>query len=206
MQVVRSMKAPPLKSHSTPDFPGFIEEGRLLSQAALREGVALYCVRDVRAVLTSLHAFDRSNGQTDIVKLSDFIREEGPNGNRVRLWADHVRAWLALRPGVHVVRYESMVGDPSSMLDELAEVLGHEPRRRQPFLPPKLKHRQQLWLARISGIPKSTNVIGRSRTIGVENWRTAYSDADLEVLEANAGDTMRELGYISGDDWTTPGR
>ncbi|MEQ8316829.1 MAG: sulfotransferase domain-containing protein [Phycisphaerales bacterium] len=205
-RVVRSMDVPPLKTHSTPDFSGFIEAGRAFSEAALREGVVLYCVRDVRAVLASLHAFERTTGATKAGSLSDFVREENAGGNRVRLWADHVRAWLDLQPAAHVVHYEQMVGDPSSMLDELAELLGHEPRRRQPFLPPKLKHRQQLWLARLTGIPNSTNVIGRKFTIAIEDWRTAYTDADLGFLEAHAGDTMRRLGYISGDDWSTPKR
>lgn len=206
LQVLRTMDTPPLKTHSTPDFPGFSEQGRAISKAALREGVVLYCVRDVRAVLASLHAFEQMNQNTGATSLSDFIREEQPGGNRVKIWADHVEAWAALRPAVQFVNYEQMVGNPASMLDVLAQALDREPLRRQPLLPPKVKHRRHLWLARIKGFPDSTNVIGRTSSMKIEDWRTAYSDADLEFLDAHAGSTMRELGYVTGDDWSTPGR
>lgn len=192
---------PALKTHSTPDFPGIIAEARPLCEAALREGVVLYCVRDVRAVLASLHAFERVTKETAARSLSDYIRQDVGGRNRVRYWADHVQAWSNLSPAAHIIRYEHMVGDPGSMLAHLAAWLGQEPRRREPLLPPKLRYRQQLWLARLTGIPESTNVMGRKLGVRPHDWRTAYTDADLAFLEEHAGDTMRTLGYISGDDW-----
>jgi len=47
--------------------------------------------------------------------------------------------------------------------------------------------------------------MGRKRGVKPPDWRTAYSESDLAFLEEHAGDAMRRLGYIKGDDWSTTG-
>ncbi|MFI4917796.1 MAG: sulfotransferase domain-containing protein [Phycisphaerales bacterium JB060] len=201
LRVMRSTEMPCLKTHSLPDFLSAIPEGRRLSVAALRQGVVLYCVRDVRAVMASLHAFDRVTGDTETNSLSAFIREEIDGRCRVAIWADHVRAWIKGYPDHRVIRYEEMAANPGQMLEKLGSWFGQTPKRRQPLLPPKLKHRQRLWLARLTGVPESTNVIGRKVGVKPLDWRTAYTPADIAFLEEHAGEAMSELGYVPGGNW-----
>jgi hypothetical protein len=201
-RVLRSTEKPALKTHDTPDFEQLDPTGRRLCEAALSHGVVVYCVRDVRAVLASLHAFDAVNGNSGARCLSDYIREEVDGLPRPAVWANHVRAWKRDRPHWHVVQYEHVVGRPREVVERLAEWLGDQPTGVDPILPPKMKHRRDLWLSRFIGMPPSTNVIGQTKTIKPRDWRTAYSDDDIGFLDKHAGEVMRELGYVVGRDWS----
>ena len=206
LNMMATAKMPCLKTHSTPEFKEFIEESKPLCEQILRESVVVYCVRDVRAVLASLHAFEAVAEGGPRVQFRDYIREEVGGRPRPLIWADHIRAWLEGHPEHHAVHYEDVVGDPGAVLEDLASWLGEEPERVEPILPPKLRYRQQLWMARLTGVPKSTNVMGRKWRVRPVDWRTAFSDADLAFLEEHAGDAMRRLGYIAGDNWSQSAR
>lgn len=206
LKMMATASMPCLKTHSTPDFTEFTDEARALCDEILRASVVIYCVRDVRAVLTSLHAFEAVADSGTITAFPEYIRQEIRGKPRPAIWADHVRGWIEGHPQRHVVHYEDVVADPFSALSTLAQWLGQEPAAVEPILPPKLRYRQQLWLSRVLGVPKSTNVMGRKWGVKPLDWRTAYNDADLDFLEAHAGDMMRHLGYLQGQDWTASPR
>ncbi len=202
LRVMRSTPMPALKTHATPQFPDLPKPFRDFCSEALQRGVVIYCVRDVRAVLASLHAFESVYDPGARVSLSDYIRQEVDGRIRPRIWADHVRTWIDYVPSLKVLYFEDVITHPRATVNQLAEWLGESPRVVEPVLPPKLKYRQVLWLARMTGVPESTNVIGRKGGIKPQNWRTEYTDDDLAVLEKHAGDEMRRLGYLRGRDWT----
>lgn len=206
LKMMRTARMPCLKTHSTPDFPTVMDEAKPLCEQIMRQAVVVYCVRDVRAVLASLHTFEAIAEDRPRAPFAEYIRQEVDGRPRPRIWADHVNAWLEGHPERHAVHYEDVVADPGGILEELASWLGQPPERVEPILPPKLRYRQQLWLARLAGIPSSTNVIGRKWRLKPLDWRTAYSDADMAFLEDHAGDVMRRLGYIAGDDWSQAAR
>lgn len=206
LKMMATASMPCLKTHSSPNFSEFGQPARALCDAVLRSGVVIYCVRDVRAVLTSLHAFEAVADGTAMTPFRDYIRQEVGGRPRPVIWAEHVRGWIEGHPERHVVHYEDVVEDPKSVLDDLGRWLEQEPLYMEPMLPPKLRYRQQLWLARILGVPESTNVMGRKWRVKPLDWRTAYSDADLDFLETHAGDVMRRLGYICGQDWSVSPR
>lgn len=201
-RVVASTPMPLLKTHASPDFSGCSADAQARCRAALDHGVAIYCVRDVRAVLASLHSFEAVTDPAARTAFSEYIYKEIDGKPLPRVWADHVRSWTESGTGCHVVKFEDIVADPDATLEHLSAVLGQDPLGVQPILPPKLRHRQRLWIARVTGIPQSTNVIGRTRHVSMRDWRTAYSKADFAWLEQHAGDTMRSLGYLEGDDWS----
>lgn len=202
LKVMRTTEMPTLKTHSTPDFPSFSAASRALCDEALRTGLVLYCVRDVRAVLASLHAFESLYDPSARVTLSDYIRQEVDGVPRPKIWADHILSWIDHHPAPNIIHFEDVVGHPKAMVEQLAEWLGHAPRGIEPVLPPRLRFRHKLWMARVTGIPESTNVIGRNLGTKLQNWRTAYTTADIELLEEHAGDLMRRLGYLQGEDWS----
>lgn len=202
LKVMRTTSMPTLKTHSTADFPELAPADRAFCADAMLNGVVLYCVRDVRAVLASLHAFDGVNDPNARVSLSDYIRQEVDGKPRPQVWTDHILAWIDHDPAPNIVYFEDVVANPRAMVEQLAELLGQKPRGIDPVLPPKLRFRQKLWLARLTGVPDSTNVMGRKLGIKPLNWRTAYSADDIELLEEHCGDLMRRLGYLQGEDWS----
>jgi len=202
LRVMRTTEMPTLKTHNTPDFPDIPDEYASLCHQALRDGVVLYCVRDVRAVLTSLLAFDAYAQKNSAMSLSDYIRQEVDGKPRPRLWTDHVKSWIDHHPAPNLIRFEDVVADPKAMVEKLAGLLGQDPLMVDPVLPPRMRHRRQRWLAMVTGVPPSTNVIGRKTSTELLDWRTAYSAEDFAFLEEHAGDMMRRLGYLQGHDWT----
>ncbi|UYV11319.1 MAG: sulfotransferase domain-containing protein [Phycisphaera sp.] len=202
LRVMRTMEMPTLKTHNTPDFPDIPAENAKLCHEALSDGVVLYCVRDVRAVLASLQAFDASNNPKARVSLSNYIRQEVDGKSRPQIWAEHVLSWLDHDPAPNMIRFEDVMAEPKAMVEKLAGLLGKEPLLVDPVLPPKMRHRRQRWLAMVTGVPASTNIIGRKRAAELLDWRTGYTADDIEFLEEHTGDLMRRLGYLQGEDWS----
>lgn len=202
LRVMRTTPMPTLKTHNTPDFPDIPAESLGLCHEALQDGVVLYCVRDVRAVLTSLLAFDAYSKESARVSLSDYIRQEVDGKPRPQQWTEHVAAWIDQHPAPNLIRFEDVVADPRAMVQKLAGLLGQDPLMVEPVLPPRMRHRRQRWLAMVTGVPPSTNVIGRKSSAELLDWRTAYTADDLAFLEQHAGDMMRRLGYLRGADWS----
>lgn len=201
LKVMRTTEMPTLKTHSTPDFSEIPAASRALCDEAMRDGLVLYCVRDVRAVLASLHAFESGFDPGARVPLSDYIRQEVNNKPRPQIWTDHILSWIDHRPAPNIIHFEDVVAHPRAMVEQLAEWMGQEPRGIDPILPPRLRFRQKLWMARLTGVPDSTNIIGRNFSTRLQNWRTAYTADDIALLEEHAGDLMRRLGYLQGEDW-----
>jgi hypothetical protein len=206
LRFMRSTSMPTLKTHSTPEFSGMPAQAKALCEECMERGIVLYCVRDVRAVLASLHAFEAVSDPDLRMSLSDYLRQEVNGKLRPQIWADHIRAWIDFDPEPNIIYYEDVMAHPRAMVEQLSEWLDQPPRGINPVLPPKLRFRQRLWLARISGVPESTNVMGRKLGIKPQNWRTVYTASDIELLEEHAGDVMRRLGYLQGRDWASTSR
>jgi hypothetical protein len=90
------------------------------------------------------------------------------------------------RPGVHVVRYEQLVGRPEQ---ELGEMLGH--LRRLGFvsseadqdLVPRLRERMS---------PARSETFRKG---GAGGWREHFTDRNRVQFEQVAGDLLQELRY-----------
>lgn len=201
LDVLATMRRPPIKTHALPGFAGFSGEVQPICVSLIRQGVVIYCARDVRAVLASYRSYHSLDNPLARVQLGEFIRQEVDGKPRPKIWADHVIAWLDACPQATVVRYEDVVQDPDAIVEKLSHVLGVQSENIQPILPPRLRHRSMFWLSRLIGIPQSTNIIGRNGCVKHVDWRTGYTDADLAFLDEHAGDAMRRLGYLQGDEW-----
>lgn len=194
-------RRPPIKTHLLPDgtrlhapevYPGRLAEPwrALLTEAEAR----IYVVRDPRATLASYHEFAASWDPDARGSLGQFLRSEVGGRNRIVIWCEHVSRWRAT-PGVIVLRFEDIVGDPTSTLTRLAAQLDEVSEDRQPPLPPPLTSTAAARLARLrGGHPPSTATRSRSgRETGP--WRDRFQPDDLDLVAAVAGELMVELGY-----------
>jgi hypothetical protein len=95
--------------------------------------------------------------------------------------------WMS-RPGVHVVRYEQLVGRPEQ---ELGEMLAH--LRRFGFVSGKA---DQAFVSRL----RERMSPAKSETFrkgGAGGWREHFTDRNRAQFEEVAGDLLQELGYGS---------
>lgn len=206
LAVLRSTSMPILKAHSLPGFPEASEEAAPLCAALMARSIRIYCVRDVRSMLASLHAFDAVDDERyAAMPLAEFIRTEINGVPRPGVWANHVEAWLDRGEPSLVLRFERVIADPAGTMDELAQALGQPPLRREPVLPRAMKHRWRIWAARLTGVPESTNVIGRRKGMAVPKWRDTLDPDDRAFIERHAGHALRRLGYEPDDAWVREG-
>ena len=111
-------------------------------------------------------------------------------------WATEVRAARALGervgPGHYLeVRYEALVADPEAELRRVCAFLGLEYDEAMLDYAGKSDSAKKEHQQRLNEPPR----------VGVRDWRTELSPADVAAFEAVAGALLDELGY----DVTTPG-
>jgi hypothetical protein len=189
---------PIVKAHALPRL--LAAEGPHTDFLARLVGDAdLYCVvRDGREVLCSLHRYTRAYDPGAPRSLSQFLRQELRGESRVRTWARQVRDCLAL-PGMRRLAFEEIAASPRAVLARLGGELGLEPLYASPLLPRPLRGRWQSRCARLfSRDPEATTVPGGGRLL---DWRRAFSRADREFFQREAGALLIELGYESTDAW-----
>lgn len=200
-RVLRAIERPCLKTHNTPGMERTAASNRAYVLELLSHSTVCYCYRDGRSVMTSLQRFRQTFDPSASSTISGFIREDHGDGrSRVRAWADHVRAWLAV-PGVVPVRFEDTVKNTPQQLEQIAAALGMTPEWSEPLLPVATKSRLEHWWSRLTGRDESTNITGRGQGLEPVKWRTAFTADDRRFFDNEAGDVLIELGYESSHDW-----
>ena len=195
-RVLLGCPRPLLKAHCLPTF--FADRaGDADWLLPLRnKTTVLYVHRDGRDVLCSLKQWLSGFSEQARVPMSEFLRSGSPL-NRVQYWAQHVRQWLS-EPNVTVIPYESLVRQPRQTILNIGQVVALTPRFREPLLPrnPRTVLHSR-WMRLTSTRPESTAIIGGKSP----DWRRVFSRADREFFHEHAGDVLKQLGYITTDDW-----
>ncbi len=183
-RILRRAARPLVKTHALPGYRAFYlpDEHHDLPAAWVewlgREASVCYVYRDGRDVMCSYHLYMKGHDAAAYCSIGEFMRQRHGGASRVRAWADHVRAWLAL-PGVHAV---ALVG--------------------QPWLPAPPTSLWALRRARLlSRRPETTAVRCHPPTERLERWREAFTPEDRAFFHAEAGDLLLALGYETSDRW-----
>ncbi|KAA0217480.1 MAG: hypothetical protein DYG94_00275 [Leptolyngbya sp. PLA3] len=200
-RVLHAIRRPCLKTHNTPGMERTAPQHRAYIGVLLERSTWFYCYRDGRNVLCSLQRFRQSFDATAAEGIGAFLREDHGDGrSRVRAWADHVRAWLAVER-VHPVRFEDMIKDTRALLDRVGGVLGMRAEMKEPLLPEATKSRLEHWWSRVSGRDESTNITGRGKGLDPVKWKQAFTAEDRRFFEEESQGLLIELGYEKSIDW-----
>jgi hypothetical protein len=206
-RILRRAARPLVKTHALPGYRAFYlpDEHHDLPAAWVewlgREASVCYVYRDGRDVMCSYHLYMKGHDAAAYCSIGEFMRQRHGGASRVRAWADHVRAWLAL-PGVHAVAFEALVREPRRTLEGLAARLGLTLLGRQPWLPAPPTSLWALRRARLlSRRPETTAVRCHPPTERLERWREAFTPEDRAFFHAEAGDLLLALGYETSDRW-----
>jgi hypothetical protein len=160
-------------------------------------GTFLYVVRDVRDVMASYQMF-RGWFDHENERLGRFIRgaDAPEKPNRIVNWARHVRAWQET-PGVHVIRFEDVLGKPDYVLQRVAGMLNLELNPTSPLLP---KRFSSIWHSRFARFfstrPRSTAILGT----GAQDRQNKMTPSDYAFIHEHTGHLLRELGYADAED------
>lgn len=206
-RILQRTERPIVKTHAWPGYQeAFLDThaGNLDDRWARwleARGTPLYVYRDGRDVLCSYQLFRQGFDPSAHCPIGTFLRQEEQGTNRVRRWAEHVRAWRD-RPGVHAVSFERILASPEGVLRQLGDLLGASPEYRQPLLPEPFG---SVWASRWARLfqtrPESSAIINP----GSKDWDDCFTPADRAFFHEEAGDLLIELGYVSSDDWVEAG-
>lgn len=165
----------------------------------------LHIVRDGRAATLSL---TKKPWLSDVRRGKKVIYEPGgnPMGPYPRYWTEPGReqefadtndvhraiwGWRALTAGgieglkevpedrILRLRYEDLVGNPDEHADRVLDFLGIQAPESRAIL-----HRE----------------FRKGHTASIDAWKKQLNEADLEVIDREAGELLRELGYGDSDD------
>lgn len=200
-RVLGAIPRPCLKTHNTPGMERTAPEHRAYIDALLDRSTWFYCYRDGRNVMCSLQRFRQSFDNSAAEGIGAFLREDHGDGrSRVRAWADHVRAWMAVER-VKLVRFEDVVKDTRSLLERVGTALDLEPEWNEPLLPNPTKSRLEHWWSRLSGRDESTNITGRGKGLEPVKWKAAFTPEDRRFFEEESQGLLIALGYERSSDW-----
>ncbi len=200
--ILRRADRPVVKTHSRPSLDQFAGEHLDFVKCLLCEADTIYVVRDVRDVMCSAHVWRQEYDPSARGSLSEFLRQNVGGQSRVKVWVDHVREWMST-PKAHVVRFEDIISSPESTIEQLADWLGIDPLKVQPYLPEKNKQggRWADYWRRLTRDFESTAILGRHNGKEPQNWEEAFTDKDRKFIEQEAGELLRELGYERSCQW-----
>lgn len=208
LAILQRCDRPLVKTHLEPENLALTSETGLNELGAYwmnwlkQRATWLYSYRDGRVVMCSLHMFRMCHDASARVSLSEFMRQEHGGLSRPKVWARHVRKWLAV-PNVVPLKFEDMVSDAHVTLDHIARSMGLTFQPKQPLLP----HLKQRWRIRLDRMiarrPSSTAVRGRYKGRSPQKWHKAFSPQDRRFFHDEAGDLLIELGYETSDAWVT---
>jgi len=149
-----------------------------------------YVVRDGRDVLTSCWnyfnqspdtAFPHTKHVGDLLRtdVSEFPYSKGytqaATANTVTRWITHIDSWKDVE-GVHMVKYEDLLSDFTSVVTRLASILGQS-LPSEVYKPTLSDMCVSPWRGKIS------------------TWREFFTSEDILFFHKHAGDTLIELGY-----------
>jgi len=179
---------------------------RTFVESIFQQSRTVYVHRDGRDVMVSLYHYFQSFS-TSIAErpFSEFLRmnhdlDGDTDLSRPAFWAHHVQMWMN-QPNLIAVSYASLETDYENTLRSVADFLDVRLNDTlQPIELPDHSHKPTLVdriLYRL-GIetPKVITSAVQPRKGKSGDWRNYFSDADLDFFMAEAGETMRELGYM----------
>ncbi len=179
---------------------------RLFVRTILHNSPTIYVHRDGRDVLVSLYYYMKSLSETvRNQSFSRFLRGESAlagadNGmSRPAYWAYHVNSWLA-KDNLLAIAYRDLETDYDATVQRMAAFLNVK-------LNPRLQPINSL--SRRDGDSKLDSVLGRlgvwQRLSGHSDhprvgksgdWRRLFDKRDKEFFMKEAGETLRQLGYV----------
>jgi hypothetical protein len=211
VRILRRCRRPLIKTHrvfvggEAPPLPDAVEPHDEWKEWLERDAQVVYVYRDGRDVLTSLQLLEAKRDPSNWRPHAEFLRQRIGGINRVRLWARHVEAGLAL-PDVIPIAFEELVADPRQALAVLSDRLGMRPRWVEPLLPRRFA---SIWESRRARLfarrPESTAILGRPGEHAPFDWRDVYTAADRAFFHEQAGDALIRLGYERSDAWVDAG-
>lgn len=195
-----------IKVHDLPSASYWHNEAeKQYAYQIMNESPTIYVHRDGRDVMVSLYYYIKSFREDyATISFSDFIRMDheldgDPAMNRPAFWQYHAQVWMAQEDRC-AISYQSLENDYENTLQQLAEFLqvrlnpqiqsiALKSKPSAPNFLQKVKRK----IARQTTIKKSA-VTPRKGTSG--DWRSHFTDDDLKFFMKNAGEMMRELGYV----------
>ncbi len=200
-RVLHAIRRPCLKTHNTPAMERTAPQHKAYIHALLDRSTWFYCYRDGRNVMCSLQRFRQSFDSAASERIGPFLREDHGDGrSRVRAWADHVRAWMAV-DRVQPVRFEELIKDTRGLLERVGGELGMKALMVEPLLPEATKSRMEHWWSRMTGRDESTNITGRGKGLEPVKWKNAFTPEDRQFFEEESQGLLVELGYEKSSDW-----
>ncbi len=199
--------------HSAALLPG---GGRLLKTHEpyrMEYRKAVYLVRDPRDVVVSEYAFYQQSRRIDCTFQEFFPLFVQGKSNGYGRWADHVRSWLdsrlAATGNLLVIRFEELKAETESVLSKALAFLGGKADAEQvrravanntvAKMRDKEKQSPQL-------VTREGHRYIRAGSVG--GWRENLSDAEVQMIEQQAGDMLERMGYqpARACRMTLPGR
>jgi hypothetical protein len=176
---------------------------------------AVLLVRDVRDVFLSTYAGYVALGLAPIVSKGDFdsFLLSFLEGKALQWgsWQGHSRSWLesplAQNGNLLVVRYEDLRQNPEQNLAKLLQFLGITPdagiirraiennslqQMRAKEDSAKKAGEQSILLGRRTGVEEGNRFVRKG---AVGGWRGKLTDAQLQIIQQYAGDTLATVGY-----------
>jgi len=147
---------------------------------------AIYIVRDGRAAIVSWYNMLRNLRRRDDIEISDIIRgEKVVYGD----WSTHIAHWRPLeRPATLLLRYESLLAEPRSNIDRIANFLGAPP----------LRSWDNLFGEMHSAMPQFFAAADNRKNIA------QMTSDDLALFWRLHGATMTALGYGAESSGSSP--
>ena len=201
-RILGRAERPPVKTHAWPGYgntfmPSHHDglDERWIEW--LDKGTVFYVYRDGRDVLCSYQLFRQKYDPTAEGPIGAFLRQERKGSSRVCRWAQHVRVWRDTSDA-HPIRFERLLEDPESVIQDIGQVLKSEPLWRTPLLPRLYESIWERRWARFARVkPESTAQMNEDR----RKWQECYTRDDRQFFHDEAGDLLIELGYESSGAW-----
>lgn len=197
-----------IHQNALPLLPG---GGRLIKTHELYRPTykrAIYLVRDVRDVLLSQYSRENELGLVWWGDFDGYIKAflEGTI-NGFGPWQEHIPQWLdsplAKRGDVLTVMFPDMRRNTQATLERIVDFLGFEvhPELIATAIADNTVEKMRAREERSRTLHKSSGEEGRFvRKGAVMGWREKLNEAQLELVEQYAGDTMARMGFAS---WKT---
>jgi len=201
LDILHRAARPIIKTHCDPNFSYLQSEKSSWITWLKQEADIYYVLRDGRNVICSLHLFMQSYDPTTRCSLSEFMRQKVGGVSRVKNWANHLQRWLN-EPQVKVLKFEDIIKNTHSTIENLGQDLQLKSMNQQPLLPKRIK---SLWHGRWTRLTKtrseSTAIIGYYQGKKVQKWQKVFTPEDRHFFNSEAGTILRNLGYEKSDAW-----
>lgn len=181
-----------LKSHIYEKIEEIRDHDRAWVTDLLARSTPIYCVRNGFKVMASLYEYSAHLLDPVPANFSEWLRQPWPDGRPpTTRWDTHIRTWTAM-PGVHVVKFESLVKDTDATLRAIADHCGLEVKPADPPLPSPIRGRLAAWKARLFGNLESTNIAGKRPT---KKPAELFKASDIDLFLEHCAGAMELLGY-----------